>query len=130
MDVTLNGEKAIVTSTHFSEGIRNKIRFWKVIRMAENVRECKGVGGEETVAIDEAAVGEGVTILVCPGVKDIVVLLIDDLGEVSDEKRGRRRRRKKAERGAETGYDEDEERPEEVEGENPGEEETVREDGE
>jgi hypothetical protein len=114
VNITLNSEEAIMASAHFCEGIGDKIRFWKVVGMTENVGEGNGIGGEQTVAVDKATVGEGVTILVCPVAKDVVVLLVEELCEISDEKGGRRWGRKEAERGAETGYDETEEWPEQV----------------
>ena len=106
--ITLNGEKTIVASPHFCEGIRDKIRFWKVIRVPENVGKCKRVGSEQPVATNEATVGESVTVLIRPDAKDVVVLLVDKLCKVSYEERGRGRGRNKAKRGAETGDDEEE----------------------
>jgi hypothetical protein len=128
VNITLNSEEAVVASTHFSEGIGDKVWLWKVVGMTENVGEGNGIGGEQTVAVDEATVGEGVTILVCPVVKDVVVLLVEELREISDEKGGRRGRRQETERGAETGYDEKEEWPDEIVDEKGDEEERAGED--
>jgi hypothetical protein len=115
VNVTLDGEEAIVASARFCEGIRNKIRLWKVVRMSENVGEGKGVGSEEAIAADEATVGESVTIQLYPVAKEVILIFIYQLSEISYEERGRGRRRKKAERGTETGDDDKKERPEKKE---------------
>jgi len=44
--VTLGGEEAIMPCPHFCKGIRDKVGFWKVISMPEDVGESKRVGGK------------------------------------------------------------------------------------
>ena len=46
MHLTLGGEETIMTSTHLGEGIRDKLGFWKVIGVSEDVRESGWIGGE------------------------------------------------------------------------------------
>jgi hypothetical protein len=129
VNVTLGGEEAIVAGARFCEGNRNKIRLWKVISMSENVGEGKGIGSEETIAADEATVGESVTIELYPVAKDVILFFVYQLSEVSNEERGRRRRRKKAERGTKTGDEDKKERPEKIEERKGEEEEEIRGEG-
>jgi hypothetical protein len=74
--VAVGSEEAIATCAHFSEGIRDEIGLRKVIRVAKDVGEREGVGGKQAMAVEEAMVGKSVTVLLCPGVNDVVVLLV------------------------------------------------------
>jgi hypothetical protein len=58
--ITLSGEETIMTSAHLCEGFRDELWFRKVIGMPEDVREGGRVGGEQSVAIEEATVCKGV----------------------------------------------------------------------
>jgi hypothetical protein len=128
--ITLGGEEAIMAYAHVYEGVRNEIRFWKVIGVPEDVRESKRVGGKQAMAVEEAVVGESVAILFCPSAKDVVILLVGYLSQISDEERGRGRRGKKTKRRADTGNDDEEEWPEQVKGQGGCEEEKRGEEGE
>lgn len=74
--VTLSGEETVVTSTHLGEGFCDELWFWKVIGVPEDVREGGRVGGEQSMAIEEATVCKGVAVLFYPGMYDVVVLLV------------------------------------------------------
>ncbi len=74
--VTLSGEETVMTSAHFSEGIRDELGFWKVICVREDVGESRWIGGEQSMATEESAVGKGVAELFCPGANNVVVLLV------------------------------------------------------
>lgn len=66
------------------------------------------------MTIDEAAVGKGVAVLFGPSAKDVVVLLVGKLSQVTEKERGGRRGLEQTKRRAETSDDEEEERPETV----------------
>lgn len=112
-----------MTRAHLGEGIGDEFWFWKVIGMPEDVRESGWIGGKQSMAIDEATVGKGVAVLFCPGVRDVVVLLVGQLSQVSEKKGGGRRGWKQTKRGAETSEDDEDEGPEAVKGEGGGGEE-------
>ena len=66
------------------------------------------------MTIDEAAVGKGVAVLFGPSAKNVVVLLVGKLSQVTEKERGGRRGLEQTKRRAETSDDEEEERPETV----------------
>lgn len=89
--ITLGGEETIMTSAHLCEGICDETWFGKVIGVSEDVREGRRIDGKQSMAIEEAAVCKGLAVLFCPGMNDIVVLLVSQLSQVTKEKgRGRR----------------------------------------
>lgn len=65
-----------MASPHLGEGIRDELRFWKVVGVAEDVGKSGWIGSKQSMAIDKTTVGEGVAELFCPGVNDVVVLLV------------------------------------------------------
>ena len=100
-----------MASPHLGEGIRDKLRLWKVISVAEDVGKSGWIGSKQSVAIDKTTVGKGVAVLLCPGMNDVAVLLVVKLSQVS-EKEGRRGRGwEKTERRAETGNENKEKGP-------------------
>jgi len=72
----MSSDEAIVTCTHFCEGIGDEIGFWKVISVPKNVGKRERVDGNQPRRIQEATVGKGVAVLLRPGVKDVVVFLV------------------------------------------------------
>lgn len=78
----MSSDEAIVTCAHFCEGIGDKIGFWKVIRVAKNVGKRERVDGKQPRRIQEATVGKGVAVLLRPGVQDVVIFLVGQLGQV------------------------------------------------
>ena len=76
MYITLCGEETIVTGAHLGEGFCDKLWFWKVIGVPEDVREGSWIGGKQSMAIEEATVCECLAVLLYPGMNDVVVLLV------------------------------------------------------
>ena len=74
--LALGSEETIMTSPHLGEGIRDKLRLWKVISVAEDVRKSGWIGSKQSGAVDKTTVGKGVAILLCPGMNNIAVLLV------------------------------------------------------
>jgi hypothetical protein len=74
--VTLGGNETIMAGSHLCEGVRDEIRFRKVIGVAEDVGERVRVDCKEARSIEKATVGKGMAVLLYPRVKDMVVLLV------------------------------------------------------
>jgi hypothetical protein len=74
--ITLSGEETIMTCPHLGEGICDERWLWKVIGVPEDVREGGRIGGEQSMAIEEATVCKGLAVLFYPGANDVVVLLV------------------------------------------------------
>lgn len=122
MDVALSSEKAFVACTSFCEGCRDEIRFGEVISVTKNVGKSKRVGGDETIAIDETAVGKGVSVDFGPFLEYVAIFFARYLCKVSNEERWGWRRWQETKRRAETRDDEFREWPENVEDYSPGKE--------
>jgi hypothetical protein len=56
MLVAPSDEEAVVTSSHASERVSDKVRFRVVIASGQDVDDSDGVGGCEPAATDEATV--------------------------------------------------------------------------
>jgi len=74
--ITLSGEETIMTCAHLGEGFCDELWLWKVIGVPEDVREGRRIGGEQSMAIEEATVCKSLAKLFYPGVYDVVVLLV------------------------------------------------------
>ena len=91
--------------------------------MTKNVGKSKRVSGDETVAVDETAVGEGVPVEFCPFLEYVVVFFVRYLCKVSNEERRGGGRREETKRRAETGDNEFRKWPKNVEDYSPEKEE-------
>lgn len=123
MHITLGGEETIVTSAHLGEGLCDELWFWKVIGVPEDVREGRQIGGKQSMAIEDATVCKCLAVLFCPGMNDVVILLVSQLSQVTKEKGRGRGRWEETKRGAEAGNDDGEEGPQTVENRGGGEDE-------
>jgi hypothetical protein len=56
MLVALDDDEAVVTGSHASERVLDKVRFWVVIAPRQDVGDGDGVGGHEPAATDEATI--------------------------------------------------------------------------
>lgn len=74
--ITLSSEETFMTSAHLCEGFCDELWFWKVIGVPEDIREGRRIGGEQSMAIEEATVCECLAILFYPGMNDVAVLLV------------------------------------------------------
>jgi len=74
--IALGSEETVMTSAHLGERFCDELWFRKVIGVAEDVRERGRVGGEQSMAVEEATVCERLAELFYPGMDDVAVLLV------------------------------------------------------
>lgn len=84
----LCGEEAIQSRAHTCEDVTDGVRLRKAIVVGEDVAYGEGIRGGETGSAQESSVGVGGATYLLPAKDEVGVLVVVDLGEVSEEEGG------------------------------------------
>ena len=87
MLLALNNDQSLVPRSHSGQTVSDKVWFWVLVRVAEDMCDCEWVGCHEPAAPDEAAVDESRAVRGLPARDEPVVFLVVHLREVAHDER-------------------------------------------
>ena len=97
MLVAFNGDQAVVTCCHASEGVSDKVRLGVIVTPRQYVRDGNGVGRHQPAPAYEATIDKRRTVRSLPLPDEVSVLGVVHLAQVTHEERRRGRAGKEAE---------------------------------